>query len=309
MNFSRNAILLLFISLISSVSFYSQKKTDKLPLSIKANVMVLDSENKYVEEIKQENIKVFEDGEEQKITYLAEKKPILNLGIVVDNTGSMRNSLDEIIWASSFVATNLRETDEAFAVRFVDGSKIEIIEDWTNDKKSLIEIFNLMYIEGGKSAVLDAIYLSAEKLLERAKEDETKRYALLLISDVEEINSYYNFNETIKFFQDTDSQLFILSYAEQAPRKKKIAKKLSHLLSLETGGTIQTLSEKHDREELKSLLGKIIVELRSNYVICYTPTNQKRDGLPRKLSVQIVDAADGKKRNAFIREEFIVPKK
>jgi Ca-activated chloride channel family protein len=271
--------------------------------------MVLDSENNFVSGVKPEDLKIFEDGVEQKITYLAEKKPILNLGILVDNTGSMRYSLDEIIWASSFVATNLRETDEAFAVRFVDGSKIEILEDWTNNKKSLIETFNMMYIEGGKSAVLDAIYLSAEKLLERAKEDKTKRYALLLISDVEEIDSYYKFDQSIKFFQDTDSQLFILSYAEQAPRKKKIAKKLSHLLSLETGGTIQTLSEKHDREELKTLLGKIIVELRSNYVIGYTPTNQKRDGLARKLTVQIADDANGEKRSGLIREEYIVPKK
>ena len=128
----------------------------------------------------------------------------------------MKDSLHEIIWAGSYVATNLRETDEAFAVRFVDSSTIEVFEDWTNNRNSLIETFNQMYIEGGNTAILDAIYLSAEKLLARAKEDKTKRYALLLISDIKEGNSYYKFDQTIELFRDTDSQLFIRSYAEQS---------------------------------------------------------------------------------------------
>ncbi|MGI8670305.1 MAG: VWA domain-containing protein [Aridibacter sp.] len=299
---------LLFCSILSITS-YSQKKSDEdKPVYIKANVMVLDSKDQLVSGIKPEDLKIYEDGVEQQITYFAEKRPILNLGIVVDNSGSMRPSLNEMTWASSFVANNLRSDDSAFAVRFVSSDKIEVIQDWTPNRALLIEAFNNMFVEGGQSAVLDAVYLSAQKLLERAEKDKTERYALLLISDVEERDSYYKFDETIKLFNNTDSQLFILSYAENAPSKKKYARKLSHLLSLETGGTIYTLDKKHTRDELKNIVGKIIIELRSNYVIGYKPTNQNRDDLPRKLTVQIADNADGKKQTVLIRESYIVPK-
>lgn len=312
MKYRRNIFILFFIVHAVAGFVFSQKKSPKEKIEkkveVKANLMVLNADNQLVGDIKAENVKIFEDGVEQKITYFAEKKNILNLGIVVDNSGSMRYSLDEIIWAGSYVAANLRENDEAFAIRFVDSDKIEILQDWTSNKSLFIEPFNNMYIEGGQSAVLDAIYLAAEKILERAKNDKTKRYAILMISDMEERDSFYNFNETVKLFKDTDSQLFILSYAEFAPRKRKFAKSLSHSLSLETGGTIYTLSKKHDREELKNALGKIIVELRSNYVIGYTPTNQKKDGLPRKLTVQVADDTSGNKRKSLIREEFVVPK-
>lgn len=286
-----------------------EKNAKQTPIEIKANVLVFDEKNQLVGDVKKEDIKIFEDGAQQQITYFAEKKPVLNLGIVVDNSGSLRPLLDEIIWACSYMATNLRDADEAFIIRFVDRSKIEVVEDWNSDKTKLINACNgNLYVEGGQSAVLDAVYLSAGKILERAKEDTSKRYALLLISDVEERDSYYTFNQTIELFKETDSQLFILSYAELAPNKKEFAKSLSHLLSLETGGTIYTLSKKHDREELKKALGKIIIELRSNYIVGYTPTNQNSDGLPRKLTVQVADDAKGNKRSGLIREEYIVPK-
>lgn len=286
-----------------------EKDAKQTPIEIKANVLVFNEKEQLVFDVKKEDIKIFEDGEQQQITYFAEKKSVLNLGIVVDNSGSLRSSLDEIIWACAYVANNLRKMDEAFIIRFVDRDNIEIVENWTSDRDKLINgCANKLYTEGGQSAVLDAVYLSAGKLLERAKEDTSNRYALLLISDVEERASYYNFDQTIELFKETDSQLFILSYAELAPNKKKFAKSLSHSLSLETGGTIYTLSKKHDREELKKALEKIIIELRSNYVIGYTPTNQNRDGLPRKLTVQVADDADGNKRSGMIREEYIVPK-
>lgn len=296
-----------FILLIFPLYNAAQKSPkNKESLTIKANILVYDEKNQYINGIKQEDIRIFEDGVEQKVTYFAEKQPVLNLGFVIDNTGSIQKDLNEISWAGSYITTNLREEDEAFVTRFVSSDKISLDQDWTSDKKSLIETFNNFYIEGGKSAVLDALYLSGTKLLERAKVDKNKKYALLLISDVEDLDSYYKIDETIKLFKDTDSQIFIISYAEG--RKKK-AKPLGDLLSLETGGTIYQLSEKHTREELQKILGKIVIELRSNYVISYTSTNQKRDGLARKLSVQIADAADGKKQSALIRENFIVPQK
>ena len=128
-----------------------------------------------------------------------------------------------------------------------------------------------------------------------------------MISDVEERNSYYKYDEVLKLFKDSDSQVFVLSYAENAPQEKKKAIALGHKIALETGGTIHNLAKKHSREDLAEILKKIVFELRSNYTITYTPTNQNRDGLTRKLTVEVKESEKAEKRNVRMRDGFTVP--
>jgi Ca-activated chloride channel homolog len=306
---------LFLICVTGSFAFSQEKSKEKdnknqlIPIEIKANLLVMDTKNNYVNDIKQEDLKIFEDGVEQKITYFAKKKPILNIGIVMDNSGSVRPILSEFTMIGSTVVSNLRDSDEAFVTRFVDSDKIEVIQEWTSNKGLLNEALSNMFVEGGQSAVLDAIYLSADWILKRETKDKDKRYAILLVSDAEDRDSYYNFDEVAKLFKGTDLQVFLISYAENAPQKKKSARKLSNLLTLQTGGTTFTLSKKHTEQELIEVLKKLVYELRSNFVIGYTSTNLKRDGLPRKLSVEVADGTKGEKRQVVIRDGFTVPDK
>jgi Ca-activated chloride channel family protein len=270
---------------------------------------VTDANGQPIDDVKQEDIKIFEDGVEQKITYFSKKEPILNLAMVFDNSGSVRKKLDEVISCGKIITANLRDTDEAFIVRFTDSDRIEVIQDFTNKKADLNEAIDNLFIDFGQSAVLDAIYLSAEKLLTREKNDKTKRYAILLFSDTEERDSYYKLEEVLKMFKGNDLQIFILSYANFAPENKKIFTKLSHILPLETGGTSYLIPPKYKGNDLVIFLKAIVYELRSQYIIGYTSTNQNRDGNPRQLTVQISDSEKGEKRQAFVREGFTVPKK
>jgi Ca-activated chloride channel family protein len=284
------------------------KKSEQKSVEVKANVMVLDASGNLASDIKLEDLKVLEDGVEQKITYFAKKEPILNLAIVADNTGSMRTNLNEVVQISSLFVDVLKPSDEAFVVRFVDSDIIEIMQDWTSNKRLLNQALEQMFVEGGQSAVLDAIYLSAQNLLKREREDKSKRYAIVLISDVEDRDSYYNFEQTTALFKGTDLQIFIVSYAEDAVQQKKKARSLSHQLAFETGGTLYSLPKKRTKQDVVNALNKILAELRSNYVVGYTSTNQKRDGLERKLTVSVADNAKGEKRKGVMRESFIVPK-
>jgi len=284
------------------------KKSEQKAVEVKANIAVLNSAGNFADDVKLEELKVFENGIEQKLTYFVKKEPVLNLGLVIDNSGSMRKNLDKITTAASTFIDDLRATDEAFVVRFVDSDKVEILQDWTSNKKDLKEAVENMFIEGGKSAVLDAVYLSAEKLLERERKNKSNRYALVLISDAEERDSYYNYEQIISPFRGTDLQVFLISLAENAPLAKKKARLLSHLLTLDTGGTVVSLPKKHSKEDIINALKNIAGELRSQYIVGYTSTNQTRDGLPRKLTIQVADNKNGEKRTGLIRENFIVPK-
>jgi len=303
--FLASLFVLLFFAFV-----YPQKKSDKnppKPVEVKMNLLVMDDKNVYVD-VKQEEVKIFEDGVEQKITYFAKKEPALNIVLAMDNSGSLRENLKEMYYIGSVIAENLREKDEAMIVRFVSSDKIETLQEWTDDKAKLGRALENMFIEGGQSAVLDAVYLSAQQLLEKEKKDKNKRCAMVLVSDGEDRASFYKYEQVLNLFKGSDAQIFMLSYASNAPNDKKVALKLSNLLPLDTGGTTFLLAKKYKREELNETLKNLVYELRSNYVVGYTSNNPKRDGTARKLTVEIAQGAKGEKRTVIAREGFTVPK-
>jgi Ca-activated chloride channel family protein len=295
------------------------KKAEPKAIEFKANLMVLDADGKFANDIKLEDLKIYEDGTEQKITYLAKKEDALNIGLVMDNTGSMKYQLEKITAAGATIVASLRSQDEAFLVRFVNSDKIETIQDWTADKAGLNEALAKMFIDGGRSAIIDAIYLSAEKILEREKADKAKRYAIILFTDGEERDSFYKREELFELLKGSDVQIFVIGLTQDlSDRKNEYTKKknsktnaenLIKLSALKTGDAAFILQGKNKELEnaLVQSLKAILTELNSQHVIGYTSTNQKRDGLSRKSTVQIADGAKGEKRQAFIRESFVVP--
>ncbi len=311
-----------------AVSFaYSQenskkdKSNDKESISqsveIKANLMVLEPDNTFAD-IKLEDIKIYEDGAEQKITRFEKKANVLNVGMVMDNTGSMKSQLSRVITAGTTFINNIRPQDEAFVVRFVNSDNVEILQDWTTHKKDLNSALEDLFIEAGKSAVIDAVYLAANKFQgERAGKSE--RNAIILITDGEDRDSYYKQKDLFDLLKTIDVQIFVigltgdLSNERNQTTQKKNSKTTSEnfikFLALKTGGAAY-IAEGKDKEfetALVQSLKSILTELNSQYVIGYTSTNQKHAGLPRKLTVQVADGTNGAKRQAFIRDSFVVP--
>lgn len=306
----------------------AQEKPDKktgekavaAPVEVKANITVLDAAgNISADDIKQTDLRIFEDGVEQKITYFAKKENVLNLGFVMDNTGSMRMRLDEIISSASGVVDSLNSNDRAFIVRFVSSDKIQLVQNWTADKAKLKLSMNNLFIEGGQSAVIDGLYTSVkEKFLSYAVQNPSQRYAILLVSDCENRASRYNLEQLLDLTKGMDIQIFVLAdtsdlsneYNEYTKLKngKKNAEYLAHTLAWRTGGTAFLTTKQKEKKDIPGMLKTLTAELRSPYVVGYTSTNQKRDGLPRKLTVQVADGAKGEKRQGLIREGFVVPK-
>lgn len=291
------------------------KKSAAKPVEVKANLLILNADGKFADDVKMEDVKIYEDGAEQKITYFAKKQNAFNVGLVLDNTGSMRPYLDKIVGAGKTIAANLRTQDEAFAVRFVGSDKIEILQDWTADKTVLRNALQEMYIEGGQSAVIDALYLSVSKMLEREKANKSVRSAIILITDGEDRDSFYTKEALLELLKGSDVQIFIIGLTQDLSDKKNESagvknsktnsENLIKSLALETGGAAFLTTAKNDDliQTIKSVLG----ELNSQYIVGYTSTNQKRNGNSRKLIVQIADGAKGEKRQPTLRESFIVP--
>ena len=285
----------------------NKQKTTPKSIEVKVNLLVTHGDGKFADDVKLEDLRIYEDGVEQKVTYFAKKQNAFNVGLVVDNTGSMRSQLDTVISAGATFVGNTRPQDEVFILRFVNRDKIEIVQDWTTDKQRLNNALGNLFVEGGQSAVVDALYLSANEILKREKNDKTSRNALILISDGEDRDSFYNQRQLFELFRGSDTQVFTVALVGQFQdgKSKSTAKNFINQLSLETGGASFFVNSK--QAELVSALKGILTELNSQYVIGYTSTNQKRDGKSRKLTVQIADGAKGEKRQTTLRESFVVP--
>ncbi|MEZ5427853.1 MAG: VWA domain-containing protein [Pyrinomonadaceae bacterium] len=294
------------------------------PIEIKANVLVLDAEGRVADDINQNDIKIFEDGVEQKITYFAKKEPVTNLGLLIDNTGSMRFQLEKILETSSKIVNNLGENDEAFIVRFVNTEKTRIFLDWTSSKPLLNRAISNMYVEGGISAITDAINLGWMKITQREKENDRQKYALVLISDCEERNSVSDLSQILFKMKNTDIQIHVIALTEELnlesmvrgigkPKDKKKgtpkenAEAFAAYLAFQTGGRAFILDKK-SKMSVDDIVKNLTDELRSQIVIKYVSTNPNRGNRERKLTVQIADDENGRKRRGVIRENFIVPK-
>ena len=294
------------------------KKDPPRPVEIKAHVTVLDAAGNPAGELKAGDIKVFEDGVQQKITYFARKGPVLNLGMVMDNSGSLRLQLEKLMIAGNTLVDSLTGEDEALIVRFTGSDNINVIEDWMSSKSKLKEIIGLMFIESGQSAVIDATYLTAQKLLERENKDTSRKYAMVLISDVEDRASYYELKDLLGLLKNSVIQIFVIALTGELPENnapifqprhpKLTAEKLAQTLAWETGGRAFLVGNKYKEDDLKTIAKSISEELRYQYVIVYTSTNQNRNGTVRKLRVEVADGEKGEKRKGSIKESFVVPK-
>ena len=223
MRIARIILAGIFISFLGLGLAIGQEKQDKAknkkklprPVEVKLNVKVLDAAGNLAGDLKTGDIKIFEDGVEQQITYFARKRPELNLGLVMDNSGSVRPQFKNLTIAGRHFVDSLTGAGEAFIVRFVSSERIEIIQDWTSSKIELNETLGDMFIQGGQSAVIDALYLAVEKLLEREKTDKYRKYAVVLISDAEDRDSYYELSDVLSLLKDSDIQIFMIAFTGQ----------------------------------------------------------------------------------------------
>jgi Ca-activated chloride channel family protein len=283
------------------------EKTPPAPFQRRTNVHVVNIRGDLVNDLKISDIKIFEDEVEQKVTSFSRKDVGLDLALVVDNSGSLRTQFPIVQAVAKTLIGSLVPGDRVTVIRFISSDKIEIFEPWTSDKKVATASIDRMYIEGGASAVLDAVFLAGEDLKKQQGSGGSKHFAAVVISDFEDRMSYYSLDQALKPIAGTDIQIFPFALTQDlASTKKANAAKLAHTLAVLTGGNASILDKNVSKDLLVEKLTKLVKELRSQYVVGYTPTNQKRD-TSRRVRVEILDGPQGEKRIGNTSESYFLP--
>jgi len=262
--------------------------------------------------VRQDEFKVFENGVPQQIQFISKEEVPISYGLVVDNTGSLRNQINQVIEASKSILESNKPGDESFVVRFVDREDIKILQDWTADKQSLDDALDDMFVEGGQTAIIDAVYLSAEHASERRKGDpveDKRRRALILVTDGEDRASFYKQEQLFESLKEEDVQIFVIGFVNELEKesgfisksKRDKAVDLLDRLAKETGGRA---FYPNSLSELPQIADEITKDLRTQYVISYKPSTPARAGEFRPVRVAVADAPGREKRIAVTRSGY-----
>jgi Ca-activated chloride channel homolog len=279
------------------------------------NVRVIDRNNRPIDNVRENEFHVFEDGVLQPIESFSREEIPISYGLAVDTSGSLRSQLQAVIDAGKTIINSNKSGDETFLVRFISSDKIETVQDFTPNKDLLMDGLDSLYVEGGQTAIIDAVYLSSERVAEYKKGDDNdrRRRALIVITDGEDRNSFYKEPQLFQRLREEDVQIYVIGFVNEldkdsgfirkSPRDKAVS--LINRLATETGGRAffpQSISE------LPQIAGEIVRDLRTQYVLSYNPTNKLRDGSFRAIRVGVDDGSSRDKRIALTRNGRIAPR-
>jgi VWFA-related protein len=169
-----------------------------------------------------------------------EKVP-LSYGMVVDNSGSFRTLLDNVIAVVSDVIEENTDDDEAFLVTFVDTPKIVLRQEFTSKKSELHDAAQNMFIEGGQTAILDAVKSAVDYLAHDAKTDPGRKRALVIVTDGEDRASGTKIEDVLKILKAQNVRVFVIAMSEG-----KLFTKILDRLTKETGGIVVTPKARGD---------------------------------------------------------------
>ncbi len=261
---------------------------------------VKDKHGMLIPNLTKDDFQVFEDGKPQTIKYFsAESNQPLTLGIMIDTSASQTRVLDiEQEACVQFLKAVLRDKDLAFVINFdVD---VDLDQDFTNNVRDLAHALNKMQINAGMGGgppglgggpipttprgtlLYDAIYLGADEKLK----NEVGRKAMIVFTDGEDQGSRLRIQDAIEAAQKADAICYVILIADRGfyGGFGYSGDSEMHKLAEATGGRVIEVGNKQDK--LKAAFDQIQNELRSQYNIGYTPTNNKLDGSYRKLQIK-----------------------
>ena len=279
------------------------------PPTVKLGVILTDKKGRTVSDIKREDFRVYEDGVERIVTYFAKEERPVSYGLLVDNSGSLRKLYGALIAGGKYLVSSNRDGDETFLVRFAGNDRIELIRDFTSDKASLAAGLDTMFVEGGQTALIDAVHVSAEHLIKKGRPEDgpARRRVLVLITDGEERGSQRKLEQLIKLIQQSDVQIFCLGLVSEldkergfilgSPREK--AMELLTRLAEESGGRAFFVQKLH---ELEPVLNEVIAHLHAQYVLGYEPMAPPKNGGVRDVEIKVADAPGRGKLKVITRK-------
>ena len=298
--------------LLWAASFAGAQERQELPppgttLKVTSEVVnvyavVRQRNGRLIPNLNKEDFTLEENHEPQVIRYFArETDTPLTMGILVDTSPSQGRVLEvEKTEAEAFLRDVLRPKDLTFVLHF--DVEVELLQDFTADLHRLDKAIDETEINGGgfrtpgtfpsgdasgATHLYDAVYLAARELLK----NEVGRKVLILLTDGEDQGSRVKLEAGLEAAQKADVIIYSIEISDRAFYRghglsysgDAVLRKLSE----ETGGRV---IQANNPKGTSAAFRQIADELRTQYLLGYTPTNTKLDGTFRRIEVKVPTA-------------------
>lgn len=266
---------------------------------------VTDDKGQFISNLAKDNFKVYEDKVEQKISVFQRQDIPVTMGLVIDNSGSMREKRSQVNAAAlSFVRTS-NPQDEVFVVNFNDEYYLDLNEDFTSDSKELEEALGRIDSRGS-TALYDAVIGSIDHL----KKGHKDKRVLLVITDGDDDASRKSFEYTVKAAEQSDAAIYAIGVFSDDDRKnaKKMvrhSKKILTELAEATGGMAYFPDS---LDQVTPVCEQVARDIRNQYTLGYYPTNTAKDGTFRAVQVQMLPPHGHPKLNVRTRTGYYAQK-
>jgi VWFA-related protein len=261
---------------------------------------VLDDRGRFAEGLKQENFRVLEDKVEQKLAVFKREDVPVSMGLVIDNSGSMRDKRPRVNEAALTLVQTSNPQDEAFVVNFNDDFYLDLDKDFTSSVPELKEALERIDSRGS-TALYDAVIGSLDHLKKASKD----KRVLLVVTDGEDNTSHNSLDKAIKEVQKTDTVIYTIALlSEESKKNSKRAKKALEQLAQASGG-LAFFPENVD--DVRNICEQVARDIRNQYTLAYYPTNTKRDGTFRTVQVEVIPPRGRGKLVARTRNGYYAP--
>ncbi|SPE24263.1 von Willebrand factor, type A [Candidatus Sulfopaludibacter sp. SbA3] len=247
------------------------------------NTTVVDRNGHLVTDLKQSAFTVTENGAPQSISVFKREDVPVSLGLVIDNSGSMRDKRAKVAAAALALVKDSNKDDEVFVVNFNDDAFLDLPgnKDFTSDINEMEEALSRIDSRGG-TAMRDAIRMSIEHL--RDKAHKTKK-VLVVVTDGNDNSSVINLENLVKGAQQSEVLIYAVGLlSDEEKREAARAKKDLSVLTETTGG--EPFFPK-DIAEVDRIAHQVAHDIRSQYTIAYSPSNAAMDGSYRKIQISV----------------------
>jgi VWFA-related protein len=261
---------------------------------------VLDDRGKFADGLKADNFRVYEDKVEQKLSTFKREDVPVSMGLVIDNSGSMRDKRPRVNEAAITLVEASNPQDEAFVVNFNDDFYLDLDKDFTNSIPELKEALERIDSRGS-TALYDAIIGSLDHLKKASKD----KRVLLVVTDGEDNSSHNSLEKTLREVQKTNTVIYTIGLLGDEKRKEKnhAMKALKEIA--EGSGGLAFFPE--NVEDVHTICEQVAHDIRNQYTLAYYPSNTKKDGTFRAVTVQVIPPHGRGKLVARTRNGYYAP--
>jgi Ca-activated chloride channel homolog len=277
--------------------------SDEFTIRLNADIVilsatVLDHHNALVSGLNINNFQIYEDGVPQQIKHFSHEDIPVTVGILVDNSGSMKPKRNDVVDAAMAFARSSNPHDQMFVVNFNDHVSLGLpAKEPFTDRRDQLQRALMGIKTVGKTALYDGIATGLDHL----KLGTRDKKVLVLISDGGDNASRYHEAQVLEMAKQSSATIYTIGIFDDSDedRNPSVLKRFAGL----TGGEAFFPESSRD---ITSICEEIARDIRTQYTLAYVPKIREREGGYRTIEVKASAPGHGR-LSVRARTGYLVP--